>query len=95
MALLCVRPAVTRFLDTSEDFKFEEILVPDNSPITGKTLKDSGIRQAAKAIVVAIQSSGGTSGPIRDRTQTISSGHAHHSRKRRATEKVERWWTGA
>jgi len=75
MALLCVRPAVTRFLDTiSEDFKFEEILVPENSPISGKTLKDSGIRQAAKAIVVAILSSGGAMRANPGPDATISSG---------------------
>jgi len=55
MALHCVRPAVTRFLDSvSEDFRFEEIRIPDKSTLVGRTLKDSGIRQAAKAIVVAI-----------------------------------------
>lgn len=75
MALLCVRPAVTRFLDTiSEDFKFEEILVPDNSPIVGKALKDSGIRQVAKAIVVAIQPSSGAMQANPGPEATISSG---------------------
>ena len=64
MALLCVRPAVTRFLDSvSEEFRFEEIRIPGNSPIAGKDLKGSGIRQVANAIVVAILNKGGVMQP--------------------------------
>ncbi len=64
MALHCVRPAVTRFLDSvSEDFRFEEIRIPEKSAMVGRTLKDSGIRQAANAIVVAILSAQGIMQP--------------------------------
>lgn len=64
MALHCVRPAVTRFLDSvSEDFRFEEIRIPERSTMVGRTLKDSGIRQSAKAIVVAILKAQGVMQP--------------------------------
>jgi voltage-gated potassium channel len=55
MALHCVRRAVTRFLDTiSEDFRFDEVVIPQGSSISGKELKDSGIRQTANVIVVGV-----------------------------------------
>jgi voltage-gated potassium channel len=55
MALLCIRPTVTRFLDSvSHDFKFEEIKIPPGSSLMGKQLKESGIRKVSRAIVVAV-----------------------------------------
>lgn len=75
MALLCIRPAVTRFLDSvSQDFKFEEVHIREGSPLAGKAIRDSGIRKEAKAIVVAILNRDGNLHPNPDANSIIQPG---------------------
>jgi len=75
MALHCVRPAVTRFLDSvSEDFRFEEVRIPEKSAMVGRMLKDSGIRQAANAIVVGILGAQGIMQPNPSSDAPLSAG---------------------
>jgi voltage-gated potassium channel len=64
MALLCVRPAVTRFLDRiSVDFRMDEIKIPSDSALAGKELKESGIRKSSDAMVIGIVKTDGSLTP--------------------------------
>ena len=51
-----LRPQVVKFLDDMRRdkgrFRIEEVVVPDGSPLCGKTLGNSGIRSAARDILV-------------------------------------------
>jgi voltage-gated potassium channel len=55
---------VTEFLDIAaasgeSDLILEEILIPDNCPLAGITLRDSGLRKDTNIIVAAIISASG------------------------------------
>lgn len=55
-----LKPAVTDFLeltvqDKAVDLELEQLLVPETSPIAGKTLTDSNIRKDFDVILVAIK----------------------------------------
>lgn len=59
MASEMIRPSVVNFLDTmlrSQDaaVRIEEIHIPDHSPLTGKTLADTGILEIEGVTVVAL-----------------------------------------
>ena len=60
MASELLRPAVVGFIDLivrdSEDnqLSVEEFLIPDNSPINGRVLSNSGIRQVSNSLVLSI-----------------------------------------
>ena len=59
-----LRPYVTDFIDlagseSGHALQIEEIIIPGNSPLNGKNLKDSGIRQKTNIIVAAIISKDG------------------------------------
>jgi voltage-gated potassium channel len=56
------RPAVVTFLDemrrdTNRNVRIEEINLTENSPLAGKTLADSQIRETTNALVLAIRRS--------------------------------------
>lgn len=59
-----LRPYVTDFIDlagsaSGHALQLEEILIPANSPLNGRMLKDSGLRQKTNIIVAAIISKEG------------------------------------
>jgi voltage-gated potassium channel len=63
VALAVLRPAVVDFIELathseSLDLQIEEIEVAAGSSLTGRTLRDSGVRQKLNVIVVAIQKEG-------------------------------------
>lgn len=62
---LFLRPNVLDFIDTAFgterlDIEIEEIRVRDNSKLVGKSIGDSGIRQQAGAIILAVKRADGT-----------------------------------
>ncbi len=64
MAQRILRPTVTSFLDLAltggrEDIQMEEIPVAEASPLSGRMLKDSGIRQKYNLIIIAMKRSDG------------------------------------
>ena len=64
MALALLKPNVMDFMEiTSPELRYnlqiEEIVVLPNSPLTGKTIKESNIRQKTNAIILAIKRSSG------------------------------------
>ncbi len=63
MASEMVRPTVVTFLDTmlrerESTLRIEEVKIPDGSPLTGKTLKETSIADKTGLIVVALKESG-------------------------------------
>ncbi|NOZ01917.1 MAG: potassium channel protein [Deltaproteobacteria bacterium] len=55
-----VRPGVASFLDdiipeTSEDLTMDEVFIPDGSPLDGKKLAESGIRERTNLLVVGVR----------------------------------------
>jgi voltage-gated potassium channel len=63
MAQSILRPNVVTFLDLAMkedvDLSMEEIPVAPSSPLVGKALKDSGIRQNLNTIIVSIKRANG------------------------------------
>ncbi len=57
-----LRPQVVKFLDEMRRdrgrVRIEEVLVPEGSPLVGKTLGNSGIRSAGEILVLAVQMPG-------------------------------------
>lgn len=58
MAWFVLRPKVNRFLElalqaSGIDLSFEEVVIPVNSPMAGRTLRESRLRDTYNAIVVA------------------------------------------
>ena len=58
MAAEAIRPEVTGFLDLmmrdhGEVRRIEELDVPDDSPLVGKTLREANFRQHSDALIVA------------------------------------------
>jgi voltage-gated potassium channel len=65
MANLVLKPQVTAFLDVvttaeGEDFRLEEIEVPDDCAGAGRTLRELDVRGATGAMIVAIRKRDGT-----------------------------------
>ena len=64
MALALLKPNVMDFMEIASpelryNLQIEEIVVLPNSPLTGKTIKESNIRQKTNAIILAIKRSSG------------------------------------
>ena len=61
---IITRPAMIDFIDVAtqrgtSELEMDEIVLVEGSPIPGKTLEDSGLRQKSGVLVVAIKRSGG------------------------------------
>ncbi len=62
VANILTRPAVVDFVELANkgvDLEIDEYCVTDRSPMMGKTLRDSAIRTASDAIVVAVKRADG------------------------------------
>lgn len=64
LASEAIRPTVTEFLDLmlrdpKKNLRIEEVTIPESSTLVGAQLKDTNIRQATKAMVIAIRTEGG------------------------------------
>ena len=63
MAAYADQPAVAHFLefvhDTSVEFRLEELAIPDDSPLAGKSLGDAELRPRTGALVLAIRHADG------------------------------------
>ena len=64
MAMAIIRPAMLDFIEIttrrqSLELRMEELAVGDGSPIIGKTLEESGIRQRYGLIIVAVKKDSG------------------------------------
>jgi voltage-gated potassium channel len=64
MAAFALEPAVTEFVDVimherTLDYRLAEIGVPDGSPLAGKTVRDSHIRDRTGALVLGLQKRSG------------------------------------
>jgi voltage-gated potassium channel len=64
MASELVRPDVVEFLDQmlrdkDRNLRLEEIVIPEGSPLVGISLRDTSIRQATRALVVAVKGTDG------------------------------------
>lgn len=60
---LLIRPAIVEFADLAAkglELEIDELALTEDSPFTGKMLKDSQLRERAGAIVVAIKRADGT-----------------------------------
>jgi voltage-gated potassium channel len=65
LASEAIRPTVTEFLDLmlrdpKKNLRIEEVTIPAESSLVGAQLKDTNIRQATKAMVIAIRSEAGS-----------------------------------
>lgn len=61
---LLARPAVAKLVDITMDateWEMEEILVPEGSPLAGKSLRELDLRARANTMIVAIHEAGGKS----------------------------------
>jgi voltage-gated potassium channel len=64
MAAFVLQPHVAEFLDFvmhdgSLEFRLEEVPVPEGSPLAGKSLRDTHIRDSTGALVLALRETGG------------------------------------
>ena len=64
MAAFVLQPHVAEFLDIvmhdgSLEFRLEEVSVPDDSPLAGRSLRDAQIRDSTGALILALRDSGG------------------------------------
>lgn len=64
MAAFALQPNVAEFLDVvvhegGIEFRLEELVVPDGSPLAGQTLRESHLRDRTGALVLAIRDEGG------------------------------------
>ena len=64
LASLVLRPAIVNFLEIVTDgegvsMRLEEINIKSDSPLVGKTLKESGIGQHTGAVIVGVSSKNG------------------------------------
>lgn len=64
LASEAIRPTVTEFLDLmlrdpKKNLRIEEVTIPAESTLVGAQLKDTNIRQATRAMVIAIRTDGG------------------------------------
>jgi voltage-gated potassium channel len=65
MAAFVLRPHVAEFLDVvmherTLEFRLEEVLVDEGSPVAGQTLRDSHVRDRTGALVLALRHPDGT-----------------------------------
>ncbi len=65
MAALAMQPHVAEFLDVvmhdgDIEFRLEEIQVPEQSPLAGRSLRDTHIRDHTGALVLALRAEDGT-----------------------------------
>ena len=65
MAALAMQPHVAEFLDVvmhdgDIEFRLEEIKVPDRSPLAGRSLRETHIRDHTGALVLAVRDENGT-----------------------------------
>jgi voltage-gated potassium channel len=68
MAAFALEPAVTEFVDVimherTLDYRLAEIVVPDGSPLAGRTVRDSHIRDRTGALVLGLQKRSGKIDP--------------------------------
>lgn len=64
MAAFVLQPHVTEFLDVvmhdgSLEFRLEEVPLPPGSPLAGRSLRDTHIRDSTGALVLALRETGG------------------------------------
>jgi voltage-gated potassium channel len=64
MAAFVLQPHVTEFLDVvmhdgSLEFRLEEVPLPEGSPLAGRSLRDTHIRDSTGALVLALRETGG------------------------------------
>lgn len=64
LATFALQPAVADFVDlvgpsAGEAFRLEQVVVPDASPLVGRTMGECGIREATGALVLALREPGG------------------------------------
>jgi voltage-gated potassium channel len=64
LATFALQPAVADFMDVvmpdgPVEFRLEELLVPEGSPMAGTTLGGSGLREATGALLLAVREPGG------------------------------------
>jgi voltage-gated potassium channel len=64
MAAFVLQPHVAEFLDVvmhdgSLEFRLEEVPVPEGSPLAGKSLRETHIRDSTGALVLALRETGG------------------------------------
>jgi len=65
MAAFAAQPNVAEFLDVvmhdgSLEFRLEEVVIPPSSPLAGKSLRDSHLRDSTGALVLAVRAPDGT-----------------------------------
>ena len=80
IAAFILQPHVTEFLDVvmhdrGLEFRLEEVLVPDDSPIAGKSLRDAHVRDRTGALVLALRDEAGTFSTNPSPETTIEAGH--------------------
>lgn len=80
MAAFVLRPNVAEFLDVvmherNLEFRLEELVLGERSPIVGQTLRDAHLRDRTGALVLALRAPDGSflSNPTPD--TTFSAGH--------------------
>jgi voltage-gated potassium channel len=59
-----IRPQVTQFLDQmlrdrTKNLRIEEVEIPAGSPLVGLALRDTALRKATDALVIAVREAGG------------------------------------
>jgi voltage-gated potassium channel len=65
MAALAIRPVASDFLDLvthggQVDFSLYEMLIPETSPIVGKSIEEADVRSSSGALILAIRKSDGS-----------------------------------
>ncbi|MGH9034460.1 MAG: potassium channel family protein, partial [Acidimicrobiia bacterium] len=65
MAAFVLQPHVAEFLDVvmhdgTLEFRLEEIVVPEGSPLAGSSLRDAHIRDQTGALILAMRAADGT-----------------------------------
>jgi len=79
MGAFVMQPHVSEFLDVvmhdrSMEFRLEEIVVPRASPLAGKTLRETQIRDRTGALVLAMRADDGTFRTNPEPDQTVDGG---------------------
>jgi voltage-gated potassium channel len=79
VAALTLQPHVVEFLDVvmhdgSIEFRLEEVEVPSGSPLVGRTIRESAIRDRTGALVMGIRETDGTFQPNPAPEHTIGAG---------------------
>ena len=77
MAAIALRPSVTQFLEVvmrsgDSEMRLEEIRVRADSPLSGKSLRESGIGKQTGALVIGITRTGGRTSVNPTETSTLS-----------------------